>query len=55
MNEPADLYRRLVEASPDGILIVRGLRIAFINPAAVRLFGATTAAELIGKYFVIGE
>ena len=49
MNEPADLYRRLVEASPDGILIVRGLRIAFINPAGVRLFGASTAAELIGK------
>ena len=49
MNEPADLYRRLVEASPDGILIVRGLRIAFINPAGLRLFGASTAAELIGK------
>ena len=49
MSEPADLYRLLVETSPDGILIVRGLRIAFINPAGVRLFGASHADELIGK------
>src|SRR5688572_25130369 len=49
MSEPADLYRLLVETSPDGILIVRGLRIAFINPAGVRLFGASHANELIGK------
>ena len=34
-------YRRLVESSPDGILVVEDERIAFVNPAAVRLFGRT--------------
>src|SRR6266480_5289618 len=35
-----DRYRRLVESSPDGILIVDDERIAFANAAAVDLFGA---------------
>ena len=46
---PADQYRRLVEASPDGILLVRNSRIEFLNPAAVRLFGASELAQILGK------
>ncbi len=49
MGEHADRYRRLVESSPDGILIVRDFRIEFVNPAAVRLFGAADPAQIIGK------
>jgi PAS domain S-box-containing protein len=49
VGEPADLYRFLVESSPDGILIVRNLRVTFSNPSGVRLFGASHADELIGK------
>src|SRR5213593_3471733 len=41
-----DRYRRLVESSPDGILIVDDERIAFANPAAVDLFGANGADRL---------
>ena len=48
-SEPANLYRRLVELSPDGILISRDNRIVFLNPAAVHLFGASTPEQILGK------
>jgi PAS domain S-box-containing protein len=38
-----------VELSPDGIFITRDGRIVFVNPAAVRLFGAASAAEVLGR------
>ena len=44
MHETNERYRRLVELSPDGILVSDGTRIVFVNPAAVRLFGATAAS-----------
>ncbi|HEY2908574.1 MAG TPA: PAS domain S-box protein [Vicinamibacterales bacterium] len=44
-----DRYRRLVEESPDGILIVQNDRIVFLNPAAVRLFGALAAEDLLDR------
>src|SRR6187549_2631737 len=49
MVSPADQYRRLVECSPDGILVIRNSRIEFLNPAALRLFGASDPAEILGK------
>ena len=49
MSETSDQYRRLVELSPDGILIVREGRIDVANPAAVRLFGASSPDEVIGR------
>jgi PAS domain S-box-containing protein len=42
-------YRRLVEFSPDGIFISRDTRIVFLNPAAVRLFGAAAPEQVLGK------
>ena len=41
-------YRTLVELAPDAIWIHSGGKITFVNPAAVRLFGAAAAEELIG-------
>ncbi len=49
MQFPSTDYRRLVELSPDGILISRDDRVVFVNPAAVRLFGASAAQELLGR------
>jgi PAS domain S-box-containing protein len=49
MSLPADQYRRLVESSPDGILLVRNSRIEFVNPSAARLFGAADPAQILGK------
>jgi PAS domain S-box-containing protein len=47
--EPPDRYRRLVELSPDGILISQDNRIVFLNPAAVRLFAASAPESVLGK------
>jgi PAS domain S-box-containing protein len=41
-----DLYRRLVESTPDAILVVEGHRIVFANPTAVSLFATD---NLIGR------
>jgi PAS domain S-box-containing protein len=49
LPEPNERYRRLVELSPDGIFITRQNRIVFLNPAAVRLFGASDPEQLLGK------
>jgi PAS domain S-box-containing protein len=42
-------YRRLVELSPDGIFISREARIVFLNGAAMRLFGASSPADVLGR------
>jgi PAS domain S-box-containing protein len=49
VHETNERYRRMVELSPDGIFISQGTRIVFANPAAVRLFGATAAEQVLGK------
>ncbi len=48
-SEPRDRYRRLVELSPDGILISQDNRLVFLNPAAMRLFGASAPEQILGK------
>lgn len=48
MSELNDRYRRLVETSPDGILLARDLRVDYVNPAAAHLFGASDPAQMIG-------
>ncbi|MDC3962417.1 MASE1 domain-containing protein [Polyangium jinanense] len=63
LTESEERYRILVEVSPDAILLERFdadgvLRIAYANAAAARLFGVTSAAELIGRSvfdFVLAE
>jgi PAS domain S-box-containing protein len=42
-------YRQMVDLSPDGIFVSRNSTIVFVNPAAVRLFGADTADQVIGQ------
>ncbi len=42
-------FRDLVNRSPDGILIVQDLKIAFVNPAAVDLFGASRPDQILGR------
>jgi PAS domain S-box-containing protein len=43
-------YRSLIECLPDAILVTRGATLTFANAAAVELFEATSAAELVGKF-----
>jgi len=49
VSDSNEQYRRVVELSPDGIFITRDARIVFVNPAAVRIFGASSADEVLGK------
>jgi hypothetical protein len=42
-------YRSLVECLPDAILVTAGSSITFVNPAAVEMFQAKSAEELVGK------
>jgi PAS domain S-box-containing protein len=49
VQESNERYRRLVELSPDGIFINQDSVIVFLNPAAVRLFGATSPDQVLGK------
>ncbi|NNH75710.1 diguanylate cyclase [Nocardia uniformis] len=45
----AQRYRTLVEHSPDGVVVHEGGILVYVNPAIVRLLGATSAEELVGK------
>jgi len=41
-------FRQLVELAPDAIMIVQEGRYSYLNPAALRLFGADDADQLLG-------
>ncbi len=49
LRESEGSYRSLVETSPDAIFLHEEGRLLYLNPAAVRLFGADSADELYGK------
>lgn len=52
LKESEERYRRLVEFSPDAIVVHSEGKIRYVNPAALTLLGATKASELIGKPFL---
>ena len=49
LKESEERYRHLVELSPDAIVVHHDEKFTYVNPAAVRLWGASSAEELIGK------
>jgi PAS domain S-box-containing protein len=49
LRESEERYRALVELSPDPIAVHREGRIVFVNTAAVQIFAAKTAGNLIGR------
>jgi PAS domain S-box-containing protein len=48
-RDAGDRYRQLIELSPDSILIGRNGLVVYANPATLRLLGATSFAEVLGK------
>jgi PAS domain S-box-containing protein len=51
LHESEERYRRLVEFSPDAIIVHSSGMFVFVNPAAVRLLGAHDPSDLLGKSF----
>ncbi len=49
LRESEERYRRLVELSPDGIILHSGGRLVFANPAAMRLLGAESEEEILQR------
>src|SRR5690349_22609900 len=49
LKESEERYRCLVELSPDAIVILRDGRFTYLNPAALRLWGAASPRDLVGK------
>jgi PAS domain S-box-containing protein len=48
LRESEERYRRLVEVSPDAILVHRQGKIIFVNAAGIELLGAANAEALLG-------
>ena len=49
LRDSEERYRKLVEISPDPIILHRDEKIIFMNPAALTLIGASNFDEVIGK------
>jgi diguanylate cyclase (GGDEF)-like protein/PAS domain S-box-containing protein len=49
LTDLAQRYQTLAEVSPDIIVVHQGGKVVYVNPAAVRHIGATSAEELIGQ------
>jgi PAS domain S-box-containing protein len=52
LRQSEDRYRQIVEAATDAILVRSGDAIAYANPAALKLFRAGHAGELVGKPYL---
>lgn len=50
LQESEERYRRLIEHSPDAIYVHERGRILYANPAAARLLGLQSPADLVGRY-----
>jgi PAS domain S-box-containing protein len=49
LRDSEDRYRKLVEISPDGIILHQDGRVVYMNPAALRLMRASCMEEIVGK------
>jgi PAS domain S-box-containing protein len=49
LRQSEERFRCLVESAPEGILVESQRRIRYVNRAGVKLFGAESPAELLGR------
>ena len=52
MRELIDRYRRLVDLSPDGIVVHQGGRVVYVNRAGLGLIGARDFDDLLGRSII---
>jgi diguanylate cyclase (GGDEF)-like protein/PAS domain S-box-containing protein len=49
IRESEERYRRLVELSPDGIIITSEFKFLFMNPSGIKILAGQSAEEFLGK------
>lgn len=49
LQESERRYRTLVEWSPEAVAVHRNGELLYVNPAAIKMFGAASAQDLLGK------
>ncbi len=49
LQESEKRYRTLVEWTPEPTCVARGGKLIYVNPAAIEMFGATSAQDLVGQ------
>jgi PAS domain S-box-containing protein len=52
LRESEERFRTLVESAPEAIFVQSEGRFVYLNPAMLRLFGASTPEELLGTEFM---
>lgn len=52
LKESEHRYRRLVEHSPGAIFVTSDGKYCYVNPASIKLFGATDQEQLLRKRFI---
>ncbi|MGE5401558.1 MAG: PAS domain S-box protein [Ignavibacteriales bacterium] len=52
LKESEDRYKQLVEFLSDAIIVHSGAQISFINPAGLKLLGASSTQQVYGKAFI---
>jgi len=48
LRQSEERYRSLIEWSPEPLAVHRGGKLIYVNPAAIKVFGATSAQDLVG-------
>jgi PAS domain S-box-containing protein len=48
LQESEDRYHVLVDKTPSGFIVHHGGKVLYVNPAAIKMFGAKAAQDLIG-------
>ncbi|MDD5295757.1 MAG: EAL domain-containing protein [Rhodocyclaceae bacterium] len=51
-NHSGDQFYQVAESSPDAIFLSEDGRFAYLNPAALRLFGASSRSQVLGQMVV---
>jgi PAS domain S-box-containing protein len=49
LRESEGRYRTLIDWSPEAIAVHRGGKLLYVNPAAIKMFGASSGQDLVGK------
>jgi len=49
LRESEERFRQLVEHAPSGVLVHAAERFVYLNPAAARIYGASSEEELLGR------